>query len=60
MEKVAVVAHNQKILGGGLGELRRVLAEKGISDPLWYEVDKSRKFKEELGQWREPACFVPV
>jgi cytochrome b6-f complex iron-sulfur subunit len=24
------------------------------------EVDKSRKFQEELGQWADPASFVPV
>ena len=33
--KVAVVAHAGKTLGGGLPELRRVLAEQGIDDPLW-------------------------
>jgi diacylglycerol kinase (ATP) len=41
--KVAVVAHLRKTLGGGLPELRRVLADEGIVDPLWYEVPKSRK-----------------
>ena len=24
------------------------------------EVDKSRKFQEELGQWNDPASFIPV
>lgn len=24
------------------------------------EVDKSRRFQEELGQWKDPASFVPV
>lgn len=24
------------------------------------EVDKSRRFREELGQWADPACFVEV
>lgn len=43
MEKIAVIAHRHKTLGKGLGELRRILAERGYSDPLWYEVDKSRK-----------------
>jgi len=42
-DKIAVVAHSQKLLGGGLGELRRVLAQNGVNDPLWYEVPKSRK-----------------
>ena len=43
MSTVAVVAHTGKSIGGGLPELRRVLARKGISDPLWYEVSKSRQ-----------------
>jgi diacylglycerol kinase (ATP) len=40
---IAVVAHSGKSFGGGLGELRQVLAQEGIADPLWYEVRKSRK-----------------
>jgi len=24
------------------------------------EVDKSRKFQEEMGQWADPACYIPV
>lgn len=43
MTSVAVVAHAGKTLGGGLSELRDVLARNGFPDPLWYEVDKSRK-----------------
>jgi diacylglycerol kinase (ATP) len=43
MQKVAVVAHARKSFGGGLGELREVLAREGFTDPLWYEVTKSRK-----------------
>jgi diacylglycerol kinase (ATP) len=42
MTKVAVVAHQKKSLGGGLHELRQLLEEQGITDPLWYEVPKSR------------------
>ena len=41
--KIAVVAHAGKSFGGGLGELRAVLAGEGVADPLWYEVSKSRK-----------------
>lgn len=41
--KVAVVAHAGKSLDGGLPALRRALAAEGVSDPLWYEVAKSRK-----------------
>lgn len=40
---VAVVAHARKTLGGGLGELRAALGREGITDPLWFEVRKSRK-----------------
>ncbi len=40
---VAVVAHARKSLGGGLRELREVLAQEGVTDPIWYEVNKSRK-----------------
>jgi diacylglycerol kinase (ATP) len=43
MPKVAVVAHARKSFGGGLPELRQVLAREGVTDPLWYEVRKSRK-----------------
>jgi diacylglycerol kinase (ATP) len=41
--KVAVVAHAGKSMGGGLPELRRVLAAAGITDPFWVEVSKSKK-----------------
>jgi diacylglycerol kinase (ATP) len=40
--KVAVVAHRGKSFGGGLGELRTLLAAE-CGDVLWYEVSKSRK-----------------
>jgi len=43
MTTVAVVAHARKSLGGGLPELREVLAREGHAEPLWYEVAKSRK-----------------
>lgn len=43
MTSVAVLAHSGKSLGGGLLELRRVLAREGVTDPLWYEVPKSKK-----------------
>ena len=42
MTTVAVVAHQKKSLGGGLDELRSVLAHEGF-EPLWYEVPKSKK-----------------
>jgi diacylglycerol kinase (ATP) len=42
MTSVAVIAHARKKLGGGLVELRRVLAEAGFDDPAWFEVPKSK------------------
>ncbi|MFN8216588.1 MAG: diacylglycerol kinase family protein [Solirubrobacterales bacterium] len=39
----AVVAHAGKQLGGGLPELRRLLAEQGFEDPLWFEVPKAKR-----------------
>ncbi len=43
MTSVAVVAHAGKSVGGGLEELRAVLARHGVSEPDWHEVPKSRK-----------------
>jgi hypothetical protein len=43
MTTIAVVAHRRKVLGGGLGELHDELARHGVTDPLWYEVDKSKQ-----------------
>jgi diacylglycerol kinase (ATP) len=48
--KVAVIAHRGKTLGGGLDELRRLLAGDGFADPLWYEVAKSRKAPRKVRQ----------
>ena len=46
--RVAVVAHAGKSTGGGLVELRRTLEEAGVTDPLWYEVPKSRKAPKQV------------
>jgi diacylglycerol kinase (ATP) len=43
MVTVAVLAHQRKTFGGGLAELRSLLAAAGHPDPIWYEVPKSRK-----------------
>lgn len=43
MTCVAVIAHRKKSLGDGLPELRRLLAERGVDDPIWFEVGKSKK-----------------
>jgi diacylglycerol kinase (ATP) len=41
--RVAVIAHTGKTLGGGLDELRTLLAAERVEDLLWYEVPKSDK-----------------
>ena len=46
--KVAVVAHAEKTLGGGLPALRRALAAAGVEDPLWYEVPKAKRAPEQV------------
>lgn len=46
MTRVGVIAHRKKSLGGGLPELRRLLSDRGIDDPIWYEVRKSRMSPE--------------
>src|SRR5260221_8103825 len=43
MTVVAVLAHAGKTIGGGLPELRHLLTEAGITDPLWHEVTKSKQ-----------------
>lgn len=48
MTSVGVVAHAEKRLGGGLGELRETLAEYGIDDPPWEEVPKSKYVPERV------------
>ncbi|HVG67883.1 MAG TPA: hypothetical protein VM785_06800, partial [Gaiellales bacterium] len=48
MTRVAVVAHAGKSIEGGLPQLRRTLAEHGVDDPLWAEVDKSRRAPKQI------------
>jgi diacylglycerol kinase family enzyme len=43
MSSVAVIVHSGKTFGGGIGELRDLLDSAGITDPLWYEVAKSKQ-----------------
>ena len=43
MSSVAVVAHAGKSIGGGLRELHALLDREGVTDPLWYEVAKSKR-----------------
>jgi len=56
--QVAVVAHARKSLGGGLGELREVLGREGVTDPLWYEVRKSRKAAKRVRQATEQGASL--
>ena len=48
MISIAVVAHADKTLGGGLEELREVLAAAGHPKPIWYEVTRSSKAPESI------------
>ena len=48
MKKVAVIAHAGKTIGGGLEELRSVLAKQGIDEPIWSEVPKSKYAPERV------------
>ena len=50
MSSIAVVAHRGKSVGGGLEQLREVLARAGHADPLWYEVPKSRKAPKKVAK----------
>lgn len=43
-----VIAHKRKSLGGGLPELRQVLAEAGIPEPQWYEINKSSQAAQKV------------
>ncbi len=58
MATVAVVAHAGKSFGGGLPELREVLASEGVTEPLWYEVAKSRKAPKRARQALEHGADV--
>jgi diacylglycerol kinase (ATP) len=50
MSNVAVIAHSGKRLDGGLPALRRVLERRGIRNPFWCEVPKSRCARNPLRQ----------
>lgn len=53
---VAVIAHRKKSLGGGLDELRKLIADEGCDEPLWYEVSKSRKAAKKARQARKAGA----
>jgi YegS/Rv2252/BmrU family lipid kinase len=46
VSRIAVVAHQKRTFGGGLDELRVLLADAGYDDVCWYEVPKSRKARK--------------
>ena len=59
MTSVGVVAHAKKRMGGGLAELRRTLAEYGITDLPWHEVPKSKHVPDRgrrAGRARGSTC----
>src|SRR5690348_14149540 len=43
MTGIAVVGHARETLGDGLPELPRLLVAGGVTEPLWYEVRKSKQ-----------------
>jgi diacylglycerol kinase (ATP) len=49
-ERIAVIAHNGKTLGGGLSELRRLLEQRGCTDVIWREVPKSKYAPEQVAK----------
>ena len=61
MSSVAVVVHAGKTFGGGLDELRTVLADAGYPNPMWYEVPKSRKARRAIrGALKDGADLIFV
>jgi diacylglycerol kinase (ATP) len=45
---VAVIAHTGKTLNGGLASLRRALDRRGVVNPLWCEVSRSKEAPKQL------------
>ena len=48
MTKIGVVAHREKMLGGGLGELRDLLDSAGFDAVEWCEVSRSKEAPDGL------------
>jgi diacylglycerol kinase (ATP) len=46
MKPVAVIVHNKKTLGAGLGEFRQLLEKHEITDPMWFEISSSKKARK--------------
>lgn len=47
---IGVLVHEEKVLGKGLEEFRSALADAGVPDPLWRQVDKSKKAPKQVRQ----------
>jgi diacylglycerol kinase (ATP) len=54
--RLAVVAHAGKTLEGGLPQLRRTLADAGVTEPIWAEVPKSKRAPAAVGQALEEGA----
>jgi diacylglycerol kinase family enzyme len=48
--RVAVIAHRKKSMGGGLAELRRVLAGHAVDVVDWHEISRSREAPDRARQ----------
>jgi len=58
--RIAVIAHSGKTLGGGLSELRRVLADRGVAEPFWREVPKSRFARKQVRKALDRKCDLLI
>lgn len=56
--RVGVVARSDKELGAGLQELRQVLAERGIDNPLWRELPPGSDVGEAAREMREAGVVL--
>jgi diacylglycerol kinase (ATP) len=59
-QRIAVIAHSGKTLDGGLPELRRVLAARGVTNPFWREVPKSRFASKQVKKALARGCDLLV
>jgi YegS/Rv2252/BmrU family lipid kinase len=55
---IAVLAHSEKTLEGGLPALRKVLSSYGFDDPPWVEVTKAKRISKQARRLREQGTDV--
>jgi diacylglycerol kinase (ATP) len=55
---IAVLAHSEKTLEGGLTALRKVLSSYGFDDPPWVEVTKAKRISKQARRLREEGADV--